>query len=170
MPTLILTALSVIIVAFTLVAGTNYINPSIHGRIEVTRVLAAQYAAISSAIATYRIENQGVFPETLDDVKGYVARGALAGYGPRSEMFSWTLEPLSEGKPGLCLSFTGAQDTDEGTLAGLQRFALDLQSQVGSRLSFGATCSAEATVMKPGDIATHITTSGESLSLRLEER
>lgn len=170
MPSLILTALSVIVVAFALVAGTNFVNPSVQSRIEVARVLGAQYAAISSAIASYRVENQGVRPETFDEVKGYVAAGAIEGFGRRSRIFSWSIAPDASGQGRLCLSYVAGGESDEGTLMGLQRFALDMEGQRPGRLTFSQSCSGEPLELKVGALADRITGSGENLTIRFEDR
>lgn len=170
MPSLIITAMSVMILAFAIVAGTNFVNPSLHSRIEVSRVLGSQYASISSAIASYKIENQGVSPSSLDDVKGYVAAGAIDGFGHRSKIFSWSVEPGADGQGRLCLSYLSGSESDYGTLMGLHRFVLDIAAQRPGRLTFGATCTGAAAVVAVEGLADYLNESGANLSMRFEDR
>lgn len=169
MPSLILTALSVMIIAFALVAGTSYINPAMQSRVEVSKVLTAQYGSIGSAIASYRVVNQGVRPSSMKDVEGYVAAGAITGFGRRSELFTWTIEPGPSGKPGLCLSFGGGV-VDYGILSGFERFAIDADTQRPGALSFGQSCSAPAISLAPSELAHHLNETRTALAIRFEER
>ncbi len=169
MPSLILTALSVMIIAFALVAGTSFVNPAMQSRIEASRVLSSQYGAIGSAIASYRVENQGVRPSSMKDIEGYVAAGAMSGFGRRSDFFTWTIEPGPSGKPGLCLSFGGG-DVDYGILSGFERFAIDANTQRPGALSFGQGCSAAAINLAPSEVAHHLNEMRTALSIRFEER
>lgn len=168
MPSLILTALSVIIVAFALVAGTNFVNPAVQGKVEVSRVLSAQYAAIGSAISSYRIENSGVRPASMDAIKGYIARGALEGFGKRATSFSWTIEGGPSGKRILCLTYAGDSSDDYGTYLGLERFALDSTRQRPGSATVGSSCASADTIAME-NIASHINETGSTVSIRFEE-
>jgi hypothetical protein len=170
MPSLILTALSVIIVAFALVAGTNYVNPAVQGKVEVSRVLAAQYAAIGSAISSYRIENSGVRPTSMKDIEGYIARGAISGFGKRSASFAWTITDGAAGKPILCLTYAEDWSGDYGTYLGLERFALDSSKQRPEAVSVAPTCSSPSSdSIAIEDIASHINETRSTLSVLFEE-
>jgi Flp pilus assembly pilin Flp len=169
MPSLILTALSVMIIAIALVAGTSFVNPAMQSRVEVSRVLSSQYGAIGSAIASYKVENQGVRPSSLKEIEGYVAAGAMAGYGSRSEFFAWTIEPGPSGKPGLCLSFRG-DAVEYGVISGFERFAIDADTQRPGTVSFGTDCAAHPLDLAPSGIAHHLNEKPTALSVRFEER
>jgi hypothetical protein len=169
MPSLILTAMSVMIIAFALVAGTNFVNPAVQSRVEVSRVLASQYGAIGSAIASYKVENQGVRPASMKDVEGYVAAGALSGFGKRTGSFAWSIEPGPSGKPGLCLSFGGGA-IEYGILSGFERFAIDADTQRPGALSFGQNCSSAPINLSPAEVAHHLNETRSALSIRFEER
>jgi hypothetical protein len=168
MPSIILTALSIMILAFAIVAGTNFVNPAMQSRIEVARVLSTQYAAIRSASSAYRMENQGVRPSSMREIEGYVADGAVGGFGTRTEHFSWSIEPGISSKPVLCLSFVGGQ-VDYGILSGFERFAIEADAQRPGTVTFGDNCSSPSVAITPDKIATHLNETGTALSIRFEE-
>ncbi|NTF17574.1 hypothetical protein G6L37_04125 [Agrobacterium rubi] len=170
MPSIIITALSVVILAFALVAGTNFVNPSLQSRTEVSRVLGAQYAAISSAIASYKVENQGVRPTSLDDVRGYVAAGAIDGFGHRSKSFAWSIREIDGGRSSLCLSYVAGTETDYGSFMGLQRFVVDIEEQRPGRVSLSRTCTAAAIDLPLGKVADHLSAQNADLAIRFEDR
>lgn len=169
MPSLILTALSVMIIAFALVAGTSFVNPSMQSRVEVSRVLAAQYGAIGSAIASYKMENQGVRPSSMEDIEGYVAAGALSGFGRHSEIFAWSIEPGASGRPTLCLRFAGG-DVDYGALSGMERFAIDAVTQRPDAVTFGLDCASPPMPIAAPEVARHLNETRSPLSIRFEDR
>ena len=170
MPTLIVTAISVILVAFALVAGSNFVNPAVQSRIEVARVLGAQYASISSAIGSYRMENHGVAPSSLDDVRGYIAQGAIDGFGQKTKMFEWSIEKGASGRSVLCLSFVRGGNDDFGIVLGLQRFALDMEDQRPGRTTIGQDCGSQALAVTAAHLPRHMTETASTVSIRFEER
>jgi hypothetical protein len=169
MPQLILTAMSVMIIAFALVAGTSFINPATQSRVEVSRVLASQYGAIGSAIASYKVENHGVRPTSMKEIEGYVAASAISGFGRRSELFTWSIAPGPSGKAVLCLSFGGGA-ADYGILSGFERFAIDADTQRPGAVSFGRDCSAASINIPPSEVAHHLNETRTAMSLRFEDR
>ena len=168
MPSIMMTVIAAALVAFALVAGVSYVNPSALSRVEVGKVLGAQYATYMAAIAGYRIENSGIAPDSLDTVDGYVNRAARSGFGEKSLAFTWSMARNAADVPVLCVTYKSDPRADYGVLQGMERLATDAALQRPGKVTLGESCDGDAVGVPPGGLAAYLNAHKTDHSLRIE--
>lgn len=122
--------------------GLNYMNTETPVRAVMSRGVYAQYEAIVSGVASYRLENHGISPSTLDDFEGYLPHGEIPKFGIASQAFSWSVQPDAAGgavKTDVCLHIENARPA---TLASAATFTDDLKRRSGIVPLFGDACGS----------------------------
>lgn len=98
---------AVIAIALTcLVAfgGVSYIHSEAPVRAVASRGLTGQYEAILLGVSSYRTENNGLMPQSIESFSGFLPNGAIPSFGTASQGFEWSMAKLDgEQSPVLCL-------------------------------------------------------------------
>lgn len=167
MPLLLVTIMAVVFASFGLLAGVNYMDPSLKSRIQTSRALSAQYSSLYSAVSSYRFENGGIAPSSLSDVDGYLRQSAKDGFGKLSQDFSWSIKKSRPGRAALCLTYHGGVENDVGVVSGLVRFYEEATKQQ-SGVTIGRDCQSPA--MPPeGDLMQRLLETKATVAVRFQE-
>lgn len=167
MPMLLIAITAVIFAAFGVLAGVNYVDPDLKSRIQTSRALSAQYDSLYSAVTSYRFENGGLAPSSLDDVDGYLRPEARDGFGKLSADFSWSVTKTAPGRAALCLTYLGGVQSDAGVVSGLARFYGEAARQHPG-VTLGSDCGSPA--IAPGtDFVERVLETKAPVAVRFQE-
>jgi hypothetical protein len=90
--------------------GVSYIHSEAPVRAVASRALTGQYEAILLGVSSYRNENNGVVPQSIEAFSGFLPNGAIPSFGTSSQGFEWSMERIEgEQSPVLCLKVDTSQ-------------------------------------------------------------
>ena len=117
--------------------GISYFNSDTSTRLIVSRGLISQYEAITSGISSYRLANNGLLPESIDQFKGYMHQGEVPSFGEKSDIYSWTVGTLS-GNSIACVSIPSDKSL---AVSSALAFAQDAKSKKANPI-VGESCGS----------------------------
>ncbi|MCS4089865.1 hypothetical protein [Rhizobium sp. BK176] len=90
--------------------GVSYIHSEAPVRAVASRALTGQYEAILLGVSSYRTENNGIAPQSIEAFSGFLPNGAVPSFGAPSQGFDWSMAKLDgEQSPALCLQVDTSQ-------------------------------------------------------------
>jgi hypothetical protein len=95
MMSLLIVILAITLSALVVFGGVSYFSHDFGVRTETSTVLKANYETIISGIMNYRTVNNGVMPQTIDLIVGYLPYGKIPQfprYNASSQPYLWKIE------------------------------------------------------------------------------
>lgn len=136
MMSLLIVILAITLSALVVFGGVSYFSHDFGIRTEASTILKANYETIVSGIMNYRTVNNGMMPETIDLIAGYLPFGKIPQfprYNVSSQPYLWKIEG-----DYVCLYRTAANPVVLGIDAGLSSFITSLAKS--RSIKIGQTC------------------------------
>lgn len=95
MMALIIVVIAIMLSALVVFGGVSYYSHDIGLRTEISGVTRAHYEMLNTGLSNYQMANNGVSPDTLDRLVGYLPNGVVPvfpKYGPSAQPFHWKIE------------------------------------------------------------------------------
>jgi len=156
---IVFVVMAVALGAIVTLGGMSYLDSGLGIRLVVSRGLQGQMDIMSSALATYRAANGGLFPPSgvnLENrLSGYLPNGVLPPLPPGARGFVWKTVPVS-GREALCVERPSGTQIGADVRDGIVIFAkAQAERRPPGGVLLGAACgsgTSDPAAMNAGSI------------------